>query len=173
MATTWTTTLAYSTEEIMNYLPISQSVPCLSLWESASLVYLVIYGYCSQLLLCHRTCVCICLNHKLWTTWADFCICPHAIKLCLPHIYPWRHTRDQMYRALPLLSRESLGVRLSFVHRATKQASWCNISCSINCYCNKGCIMVRLSCLLDLTTRQLCTTCILGNGIIGNWKTNM
>ena len=24
--------------------------------------------------------------------------------------------------------------------------------------------MVTLSCLLDLTTRQLCTTCILGNG---------
>ena len=76
--------------------------------------------------LCHHTCVCTCLNHKLWTTWADFCICPHAIKLCLPYVYPWCHTRDQMYQALPLLSRESLEARLSFVHRATKQASWCN-----------------------------------------------
>ena len=128
VATTWTMTLAYSTEEIMNYLPICQSVPCLymSLWESSSPVYLVTYGCCSQLFLCHRTCTCTCLNHKVWTMWVDFCICPHAIKLCLPHVYPWRYTRDQIYQALPLLSRESLGARLSFVHRATKQASWCN-----------------------------------------------
>ena len=44
------------------------------------------------------------------TMWAGFRECPRTIKSAW--VYPWRHTHDKMYQALPLLSRESLGMRL-------------------------------------------------------------
>ena len=37
---------------------------------------------------------------------------PHTVKSCLPRIYPWCHTRDKMCQALPLLSGDSLGMKL-------------------------------------------------------------
>ena len=45
--------------------------------------------------------------------WVVFLLCPHAIKLCLPRVYPWRHTRNKMYQPLPLLNRESPGTKLA------------------------------------------------------------
>ena len=44
-----------------------------------------------------------------------FRACPHAIKSCLPRVYPWRHARDKVYQALSLLSGESVGTRLCFM----------------------------------------------------------
>ena len=42
-----------------------------------------------------------------------FLVCPHAIKSCIPRIYPWRHARDKMHQPLPLLNRESPGTKLA------------------------------------------------------------
>ena len=99
-------------------------------WEFTKLVYVAIYDYHSQWLLCHHTCSCACTrcDHKLQATWADashmprllfcmqrgknslgmrLCTCPHAIKSCLPCVYPWRHTHDQLYQTLPLLNERA------------------------------------------------------------------
>ena len=59
----------------------------LTLWESATPVYLAIYGCCSQWFLCHHSYACACLDHELRTMWAWFCACPQVIKSCLPHVY--------------------------------------------------------------------------------------
>ena len=102
--------LTYNTQEIT--CQSAHQVSGLTLWESTTPVYLMIYGCCSQWFMCHHSYICTCLDHKLWMTWVDFHMCPCTIKSCLPCIYPWHHARDKIYQALPLLSRESRGTRL-------------------------------------------------------------
>ena len=112
-----TTTLAYNTQQITMFLAI-QPVWC-RVWHPENLLHpftlrftaAIGSGFCAIV-----SYACTCLDHALRTTWAGFRESPHAIKSCLPCIYPWRHARDKMYQALPLLSRESLGTRLILVH---------------------------------------------------------
>ena len=60
-----TTTLAYNTKNHEISCNSARQVPCLMFWESTTLVYLAIYGCCSQRFLCHRSYACTCLDHEL------------------------------------------------------------------------------------------------------------
>ena len=111
VATTWTTTtLAYNTTNHEISCDSARQVPCLMLWESTTSIYLAIYSCCSQQFLCHRSYACTCLDHELELCGRDSV---HA-HVQSSRVYPWRHARDKMYQALPNLSRESLGMRLTF-----------------------------------------------------------
>ena len=85
----------------------------------------MIYSCCSQWFLRHRSYACTYLDHELQAMWADFRVCPHTLKLCLPHIYPWHHIRGNMYQALPFLNWESLEMRLFLsVNSLSTSLSW-------------------------------------------------
>ena len=65
MVTTWTTTQAFNTQQIMKFLAI-QPIWCrVWNWESTTPVYLVIYGCYRQWFMCHFSYVCTCLDHEL------------------------------------------------------------------------------------------------------------
>ena len=107
MAATWTTAM-------LNFLPFSLSG---AVSDTLRVYYTGLacdYGYCSQQFSCHCSYAWTCLDHELWVTWAGFHVCPCAIKLCLPRVYPEFHARDEIYQASPLelLSRNSMGTRL-------------------------------------------------------------
>ena len=88
-----------------NFFPF----PCLGSvwhWESATPVYLVIYGQCSQQFSCRCSYVCTCFDHELWMTLVGFCANLRAIKSCLPLVYPWHLACDKMYQ-------DGLGMRLA------------------------------------------------------------
>ena len=88
-----TTTLAYNTTTHEISCHSAHQVPYLMLLESTTLVYLVIYGCCSQRLLCHRTYTCTCLAHELKLCGLDSvrahaqlsCVYP-ASTLDIPHV---------------------------------------------------------------------------------------
>ena len=93
VATTWTTTtLAYSTKQITNFLAI-QPVWC-RVWHPDNLLHRSTLRFTTAVdsVFCIIVIyACTCLDHELRMTWVGFCECPHAIKSCLPHVYPWRH----------------------------------------------------------------------------------
>ena len=60
--------------------------------------------------------------------WVGFRACPHAIKSCLPCVYPWRHADDKMYQTLPDLSWESLGMRLIVTHSYSSHLFLCTLA---------------------------------------------
>ena len=109
-----TTTLAWHTTNREISCHSAHQVPCLTLRESTTPVYLAIYGCCSQQFLCHRSYACTCLDHEHRTTWAGFRECPRAIKLCLPRVYPWHHACDKCTRLSPSLAGRALG-RVSLI----------------------------------------------------------
>ena len=90
--------------------------------QSTTLLYLAIYGCCLGSGFCTIVAMHVLdsITSSKWCGWdsVNFCACPHAIMSGLPRIYPWRHTHDKLYKALPLLSRESLRKRLKKVHLA-------------------------------------------------------
>ena len=113
VTTRTTTTLAYNIPQITKNC--CYSAARYRVWHSENLLHRLRCDL--QLLwpavLCLRNYACTCLGHKLRTMWAGFRACPHAIKSCLPRVYPWRHARDKMYQALPFLySGKTLGTRL-------------------------------------------------------------
>ena len=129
MATTrTTTTLAYNTQQITKILAI-QPVWC-RLWHSESLLHRFTLRFTAAVGSGFCAIVATLVLASITTSerpWAGFCVCPRAIKSCLPRVYPWRHARDKMYQALPLLSGESLGTRLSPNSTWTTQNSLNNL----------------------------------------------
>ena len=108
----------YNTQQSRNFLPFSMSGAMSDTRDSTILVYFVINSYYSQcFLFCHCSYACTCLDHKLQTRFAC------AIKSCLPCVYPWRHIRDKMNQAFPLLSGESLRMRLEICHHTMHTCS--------------------------------------------------
>jgi len=68
--------------------------------------------------------------------WARFRAWPRAIKLCLPHVYPWRHARDKMYQALLTLTTRAWEWGYSF-----SIATRIQIQTSVHVCCMHTCVM--------------------------------
>ena len=125
------TSLQHTTNWSQNFLPLDSSGAMSEHWENLiNMVYVAIYSCRSQWFSCDDSYACICCDHSLQAAWVDFCVCwscaettflhtegkntlgtrlcayPHAIKSCLLHVYPWRHTHDKLYQALSLLNGE-------------------------------------------------------------------
>ena len=111
-------------------------VPCLTLWESTTLVYLAIYGWCRQqccAIVATRVLASITSSKWHGRDSINFRACPHAIKSCLPHVYPGRHAHEKMYQALSFLSGESLGMRLVFLSWQPGDINdWLAVICTSN-----------------------------------------
>ena len=98
--------LAYSTQQNTNFLA-NQPVRChvWHSWDATTSVYLAIF----MVAVTNKCCGIIgyeCTYHKhgLWAVRADFHVCPHAVKLCLPYVYPLKSKVIKCTRLSPTIA---------------------------------------------------------------------